>query len=87
MQKSAQVVTKLCQNLPSHKNHKLFFDNWFSALKLMLYLKNTGILAVGTILLNRFGGCSISSNKELQKTGRGSSDYRTENNSGIIVVN
>ena len=32
------------------------------------------------------GGCSVSSNKDLQKTGRGSSDYRTENNSGIIVV-
>ena len=27
LQKSAQVVAKLCQNLPSHKNHKLFFDN------------------------------------------------------------
>ena len=52
----------------------------------MLYLKNKGILAVGTIRLNRLGGCSVSSNKDLQKTGTGSSDYRTDNNSGIIVV-
>ena len=29
LQKSAQVVAKLCQNLPSHKNHKLFIDNCF----------------------------------------------------------
>ena len=86
LQKSAQVVAKLCQNLPSHKNHNLFFDNWFSTLELMLYLKNKGILAVGTIRLNRLGGCSVSSNKDLKKTGRGSSDYRTDNNSGIIVV-
>ena len=86
LQKSAQVVGKLCQNLPGHKNHKLFFDNCFSTLELMLYLKNKGILAVGTIRLNRLGGCSVSSNKDLQKAGRGSSDYRTDNNSGITVV-
>ena len=67
LQKSAQVVAKLCQNLPIHKNHKLFFNNWFSTLELMLYLKNKGILAVGTIRLNRLGGCSVSSNKDLQK--------------------
>ena len=86
LQKSAQVVAKLCQNLPSHKNYKLFFDNWFSTLELMLYLKNKGILAVGTIRLNHLGGCSVSSNKDLQKAGRGSSDYCTDNNSGIRVV-
>ena len=32
------------------------------------------------------GECSVSSNKELEKTGRGWSDYRTDNNFGIIVV-
>ena len=69
-----------------HKNHKLLFDNWFSTLELMLYLKNKEIFAVGTIRLNRLSGCSVSSNKDLQKAGRGSSDYRTDKNSGIIVV-
>ena len=86
LQKSAQNVAKLCQNLPNHKNHKLFSDNWFSTLELMIYLKNKRILAVGTIRLNRLGGCCVSSNKDLQKNGRGSSDYHTDNNSGIIVV-
>ena len=37
----------------------------------MIYLKNKGILAVGTIRLNRLGRCSVSS---------------TDNTSGIIVV-
>ena len=86
LQKSVQVVAKLCQNLPNRQNHKLFSDNWFSTLELMIYLKNKRILAVGTIRLKRLGGCCVFSNKDLQKTGRGSSDYRTDNNSGIIVV-
>ena len=59
LQKSRQVAANLCQNLPSHKNHKLFFDNWFSTLEFMLYL------AVGAMRLNRLGGCSASSNKDL----------------------
>ena len=65
LQKSPQVVAKLCQNFSSHKNHELFLDNRFSTLESMLYLKNKGILAVGTIHLNRLGGCSVSSNKDL----------------------
>ena len=64
LQISAQVVVELCQNLRSHKNHKLFFDNLLSTLELMLYLKNKGILTVGTIRLNYLGGCSVSSNKD-----------------------
>ena len=52
----------------------------------MLYIKNKGILVVDTIRLNRLGGCSVSSNKDLQKTRRGWSDYHTDNNSGIKVV-
>ena len=52
----------------------------------MLNLKYKGILTVGNIRLHRLGGFSVFSNKELQKNGRGSSDYRRDNNSGIIVV-
>ena len=52
----------------------------------MLYLKNKGILAVGTIHLNRLSGWSTSNNKDLQKAARGSSDYRADNNSGYIIV-
>ena len=44
------------------------------------------ILAVGTICLNRLGGCNMNDNKPLQKSGRGSVDYRMDINSGIIMV-
>ena len=86
LQKSAQVVARLSKDLPGGVHHKLFFDNWFSTLDLMLYLKSMRILAVGTIRLNRIGKCPIDNNKSLQKSGRGSMDYRTDNNSGIVIV-
>ncbi len=32
LQKSAQVVAKLCKDFPSHKGHKLLFDNGLQRL-------------------------------------------------------
>ena len=61
LQKSAQVVTKLCQELPGQKGHKLFFDNWFSTLELFHYLKDHDIHAVGTIRANRLQVCPLES--------------------------
>ena len=52
----------------------------------MIYLTKEGLLAVGTIRSNRFQGCLLLSNKDLQKSARGASDYRVDNNSGIIIV-
>ena len=86
LQKSSQVVARLCTHLPKEKNHKLFFDNWFTSLDLLHYLKKNGILACGTVRANRLEGCPLSSNKDLKKGGRGSLDYRSDLNSGIIVT-
>ena len=86
LQKSAQVVARLCQDLPGHQNFKVFFDNWFTTLDLLHYLKAEGILAVGTIRANRLQQCPIDTSKDLQKLGRGSMDYRCDANSGIIIV-
>ena len=84
--KSAQVVAKLSIHLPEHQHHKLFFDNWFTTLELMFYLKNKGIHAVGTVRHNRVSGCPLLPNKDLEKKERGAMDYRVDNNTGLIVV-
>ena len=86
LQKCAQVVAKLCKDLPRNVGHKVFFDNWFSTLELILYLKNEGLLAAGTIRANRLHNCPLKANKDIEKEGRGSMDYRTDNNSCIIIA-
>ena len=82
----AQVVSKLCKDLPGHLNHKVFFDNWFTTLDLMMHLKQQSLHAVGTIRQNRVKNCPLKPSKDLEKEGRGSLDYRTDNNSGIIIT-
>lgn len=86
LQKSAQVVSKLCKDLPSDMKHKIFFDNWFTTVELLHYLKSKGLLGVGTIRQNRIHNCPLKSTKDLEKEGRGAMDYRTDNNSGIVIA-
>ena len=50
------------------------------------YVKNNGMLAVAIIHLTCLSGYSVSSNKDLQKAERGSTDYHIDDNFGIIIV-
>ena len=86
LQKSAQVLTKLCDDLPGHKNYKVFFDNWFATLDLLHSFRSKGIHAVGTNRLNRLRDCPLDANKDLMKNGRGAMDYHSDSNSGIMAV-
>ena len=82
------VVRRLCDTLPSNVNHKMYFDNYFSSLNLLRYLTKEKIWTIATIRQDRLkgGGRYLKSQKELQKDGRGSSDWVVEANSGIIVI-
>ena len=50
----------------------------------MIYLKKEGLLTV--VRSNRLQGCPLLSNKDLQKSARGASDYLVDNNPGIIML-
>ncbi|XP_067641871.1 piggyBac transposable element-derived protein 3-like [Eurosta solidaginis] len=69
---SSDVVLYLAQNLPKNKNFKLYFDNWFTSVSLLIALKEMGIFATGTIRKNRVSSCQLLSDVELKKRGRGS---------------
>ena len=86
LQKCAQVVAGLCKHLQGNIGHKLFFDNWFTTIYLLIYLKEMGILAVGTVRANRLKGCTLERNKAIEKQGRGSMDYRVDLNTGLFIV-
>ena len=63
------VVHRLTRSLPKNGNYKVFFDNFFTSIKLMIDLKNDGIWAVGTIRKDRLKGGAyyLLSEKELKK--------------------
>ena len=76
----------MCETLPNHVNHNVYFDNWFTSLNLCLGLKEHGLRSKGTVRSNRLYGCPIDSNNELRRNGRGSFSFKTGANSGLLLT-
>lgn len=81
-----QVVIMLCKSLPPDMNVRVYFDNFFCTLELIIFLKNRNIDSLGTLRKNRLKGCPLEEEKVLQKRGRGMYDYRKDVTSDVIVV-
>ncbi|KAF2892124.1 hypothetical protein ILUMI_14049, partial [Ignelater luminosus] len=69
----ANVVIRLLRNVPQNINHRVYFDNYYTALPLTIQLAKRGILALGTVRSNRISNCPLPSEKELLKLSRGTS--------------
>lgn len=86
--KVGTVVIKLTETLERDVNHKVYMDNLFSSMKLFRYLKDRGFWCVGTIRANRLDGAGalMKNKKQLEKEGRGATDYRCDANSNIVIM-
>lgn len=81
------IVIELVKSLPKTANFKLYFDNYFTTLKLMLLLhEKFQIHTTGTIRTNRLKNCPLESEANLRSQGRGSMDAVVDLNSNITVV-
>ena len=83
---AGNVVLGLSEGITKHQNFKLCFDHWFCTLPFCLELKSLGTLTTATIRANRIAGCLLKCEKDLKKKGRESSFYRSDANSGVVLV-
>ena len=82
----AKIVIALTKVIDQPEKTTLYFDNYFSSLKLLSHLQaNYNILASATIRSNRIGNCPLKSDKELKKQGRGAFDSKLSND-GVQIV-
>lgn len=65
---SGNIVLHLASSIPKHKNHLLFFDNWFTSLNLMTSLYKDGIASLGTVRKDRIK-IDFKSDKQMKKEG------------------
>lgn len=82
---TGDVVLKMTSTLPAGKNHKVFADNFFTSVPLVEHLKQRGIYYIGTVRMNRVNNCQLMDEKELKTKGRGSLDFRVNQEDNIIV--
>ncbi|XP_045453941.1 piggyBac transposable element-derived protein 3-like [Melitaea cinxia] len=85
---SSDVVVRLSRTIPEGANYKLFFDNWYTSLPLLIYLNKKAILPLGTIKANRIPGYKVPAEKDLKKLGRGATIEKltTVDNTDISIV-
>nr|XP_050033781.1 piggyBac transposable element-derived protein 2-like [Dermacentor andersoni] len=82
---SSNVALELSRSIPENKSYLLFFDNWFTSIKLLVNLHQRGIPAMGTARANRISGCRLPSDAEMKKNGRGSHVERQATIEGVEV--
>ena len=83
---AGDIVLRLCSSLPKQMNFKVYFDIYFTFLEVLIKLKEWGMWAIGTLRQDRMRGCTLKSEKELKKEGRGAFDASGDLNSGITIV-
>ena len=84
-----EVVLDLVDILESKyedRKFSLYFDNFFTSLKLLNELQARGHGATGTIRSNRVEKCPISNTKTFSKHRRGSEEHFLDEDGQIILV-
>lgn len=72
---AANVVVRLSQSIPNYANHIVYFDNFYTSIPLLVYLRARGIFGLGTVRSPRIPNCKFPSEKDVNKEKRG---YSTE---------
>ncbi|XP_008186362.2 piggyBac transposable element-derived protein 1-like, partial [Acyrthosiphon pisum] len=85
---SVNVVVRLGRVIPKHQNYKLFFDNYYTTLPLLVYLKKENILSLGTVRRNRLKNVVLLDDSTMLKKPRGTYDHCVTNirNTDIVAI-
>ena len=72
---TANVVVGLSQTIPNFVHHILYFDNFYTSLPLLVYLRARGIYSLGTMRVSRIPNCKLPLESAIKDKERG---YSTE---------
>ena len=79
----SNVVLHLAQIIPEHKNHLLYFDNWFTSIALLEHLTTRGIWCCGTIRAPHITGLPKNKNNEKLLISKGQGSYSVSKTSNL----
>lgn len=82
---SANIVIRLSQTVPDFVNHIIYFDNMYTTIPLLVYLRSRGIFALGTIRANRIQNCKLPKDEDVKEKPRGHAVEYVGNAQGVKV--
>ena len=65
------TLFSILEAVPRSINHKLFYDNFYTTIRLQVELYQIGIYAVGIVRQNRLPGLVMKKGKDLPRERRG----------------
>ena len=68
---TANVVVRLSQTVSDFVYHIIYFENSYTSLPLLVYLRARGIYSLGTVRSNRITNCKLPTNNEIKNEARG----------------
>ncbi|XP_050340699.1 piggyBac transposable element-derived protein 1-like [Bactrocera neohumeralis] len=86
LKSSANIVVRLLREVPRYQNHIVYFDNYYTTVPLLVYLRSQGILSIGTIRRNRIKNCKLPNEKLMSKYERGTSREYVASIYGVDVT-
>lgn len=84
---SANIVVRLTETVQSFKNHIIYFDNFYTSLPLLVYLRAKGIYSLGTVRVNRIPNCKLPNDSTINKKPRGFSTEFVGSSYGVEISN
>lgn len=82
---TGNIVTRLARIIPRNKNYRLYYDNYYTSIPLMVYLAKEGIYSLGTIRKNRITNSKLPSETALKSEKRGTSFEYVSHVDGVDV--
>lgn len=70
---TSNIVLRLSRIIPRNQNYRLYHDNYYTALPLMVHLAKKSIFSLGTIRRNRLPNCKLLPEATMKKEVRGTS--------------
>ena len=80
------IVMRLVEKLPERENFKVYFDNFFTSIPLLIQLKEKGFHALGVLKTNRMSGAILKPKGDMKRQGRGAMDSFVSKSGNITIV-
>lgn len=84
---TANVVVHLSQTVPDFAHHIIYFDNFYTSLPLLVYLRARGIYSLGTVRTNRITNCKLPTDNQIKTEARGFSTEFVGHCYGVDIAN
>lgn len=82
---TGNVVVRLTQTVPDFKHHIVYFDNYYTCVQLLVYLRSRGIYSLGTVKANRIPNSKLPADNQLKDKERGFSCEFVTSAKGVNV--